>query len=109
MSQSYVFTNLCPTAAQLLYLLNNTSYREHIIAATQSDILVDHLLTDYQFLQQQHNHFQTTGFVIPGQLTVLMPYHPTPARDEAPSRGGLEYPPQCPSKALEDYELIEDP
>uniref|UniRef100_A0A0W0FKM0 Uncharacterized protein n=1 Tax=Moniliophthora roreri TaxID=221103 RepID=A0A0W0FKM0_MONRR len=91
MSQSYVFTNLCPTAAQLLYLLNNTSYREHIIAATQSDILVDHLLTDYQFLQQQHNHFQSllsgvnyqmnlittdvtaTGFVIPGQLTIIPP------------------------------------
>ncbi|ESK82681.1 hypothetical protein Moror_11166 [Moniliophthora roreri MCA 2997] len=108
MSQSYTYDNLCPTAAQLLYLLNNTTYRERIIEAARDTPLVDHLLGDYQFVQQQYQHFNSlmtaanlqlnrlavdiaaSGFMIPGQLTVPMicapeifPSHPFSQSDYA--------------------------
>ncbi|ESK95884.1 hypothetical protein Moror_12382 [Moniliophthora roreri MCA 2997] len=90
MSQSFTYNNLQPTAAQLLFLLNNTHYKSRIIDAARSNLLVDHLVTNYQFHQEQHHHFESlltgvnyrmnliasditvTGFVIPGQITVPM-------------------------------------
>ncbi|ESK82068.1 retrotransposon nucleocapsid protein [Moniliophthora roreri MCA 2997] len=61
-----------------------------------------------------------SGFMIPGQLTVPMicapeifPPHPfsqsdyaAACRGETSPTGGLEYPPQSPTEALEDYELV---
>ncbi|ESK82216.1 hypothetical protein Moror_8745 [Moniliophthora roreri MCA 2997] len=91
MSQSFTYDNLRPTAAQLLYLLNNTTYRERIIEATRETPFIDHLIGDYQFIQRQYQHFDrlmtaanlqlnrlavditATGFVIPGQLTITPP------------------------------------
>ncbi|ESK84045.1 hypothetical protein Moror_11505 [Moniliophthora roreri MCA 2997] len=91
MSQSYTYDNLHPTALQLLYLLNNTTYRERIINAAQNLPLIDHLLANYQFVQQQHQHFNSlltaanlqlnriavnvaaSGFMIPGQLMITPP------------------------------------
>ncbi|ESK82852.1 hypothetical protein Moror_12230, partial [Moniliophthora roreri MCA 2997] len=135
MSQSYTYNNLHPSAPQLLYLLNNTTYRERIIQAARNVPLVDHLIGDYQFVQRQHQHFDSlmtaanlqlnriaiditaSGFMIPGQLTVLMicaptifsPYlspqldHSTTPRGETSPTGGLEYPSRPPTKAFEDY------
>ncbi|ESK83205.1 hypothetical protein Moror_3295 [Moniliophthora roreri MCA 2997] len=91
MSQSYTYDNLRPTAAQLLYLLNNTTYRERIIEAAHNTPLVDHLIGDYQFVQRQYQHFDSlmtaanlqlnrltidiaaSGFMISGQLTITPP------------------------------------
>ncbi|ESK87801.1 hypothetical protein Moror_15347 [Moniliophthora roreri MCA 2997] len=108
MSQSYTYDNLHPTATQLLYLLNNTTYRGRIIKATRNTPLVDHLLGDYQFVQRQYQHFDSlmtaanlqlnrlavdiaaSGFMIPGQLTVpiicapeIFPPHPFSQSDYA--------------------------
>ncbi|ESK81861.1 hypothetical protein Moror_9618 [Moniliophthora roreri MCA 2997] len=95
MSQSYTYENLRPTAPQLLYLLNNTAYRERIIDAASNTPLINHLISDYQFVQRQHQHFDSlmnttnlqmnriavniaaSGFTIPGQLTVPMICAPT--------------------------------
>ncbi|ESK86042.1 hypothetical protein Moror_9394 [Moniliophthora roreri MCA 2997] len=91
MSQSYTYENLRPTAPQLLYLLNNTTYRERIIQTARNTPLVDHLIGDYQFVQRQYQHFDSlmtatnlqlnrlavdiaaSGFMIPGQLTITLP------------------------------------
>uniref|UniRef100_A0A0W0F2K2 Uncharacterized protein n=1 Tax=Moniliophthora roreri TaxID=221103 RepID=A0A0W0F2K2_MONRR len=108
MSQFYTYDNLHPTAPQLLYLLNNTTYRERIIQATRNVPLIDYLIGNYQFVQQQHQHFDSlmtatnlqlnritiniavSGFMIPGQLTVPMicaptifPPHPPPQLDNS--------------------------
>ncbi|ESK87079.1 hypothetical protein Moror_11930, partial [Moniliophthora roreri MCA 2997] len=91
MSQSFTYENLRPTAAQLLYLLNNTTYRARIVEAARGLPLVDHLIGDYQYVQRQYQHFDqlvttanlhlnriavdiaASGFMIPGQLTITPP------------------------------------
>uniref|UniRef100_A0A0W0GCE0 Uncharacterized protein n=1 Tax=Moniliophthora roreri TaxID=221103 RepID=A0A0W0GCE0_MONRR len=69
MSQSYTYNNLHPSAPQLLYLLNNTAYRERIIQAARNVPLVDHLIGDYQIAID----ITASGFMIPGQLTITPP------------------------------------
>uniref|UniRef100_A0A0W0G6G2 Uncharacterized protein n=1 Tax=Moniliophthora roreri TaxID=221103 RepID=A0A0W0G6G2_MONRR len=103
MSQSYTFENLHPTATQLLFLLNNTTYHGCIVAATNSNPLINYLLADYQFLQHQQEHFESllNGITVPMICTptIFIPNsqptidNPPTSWNETSPTGRLEYPP----------------